>query len=565
MRSFLVGIMLFGLGMSLAAAPAVVSVPHLKTLEIPGDPRFVEIARDILEIKIALNPDMAASSGLFEDAVVVPHYRGAQVAALDARLQADLNALQKLPWRRWPTATQVDVRWVWANAQELRQRLTVERAWRHRPGEWLEPVANTLISLTSYAPDRPDLRLSLAALLPDMLTEVYEECPDLTVRDVETAIGLVDGISAALQQLPEDPRRDQALTALSDYRKILTSRKNLPEFKVIGASSYAWRLKNVMLLPWTPDQLINLAQSELDRVDRTLEALNAPRFSQTLSPEEEQAAAQLDRAQFLNLYDTVVEQNLAALRKMNVLTVPDNFPELHARETPAALIPLTGDGGSMNPPLLFGPPTGGWWNVEHFSADWPKEDREQLVLRSQHADTSGLGPYAVHEGVPGHHLQLSLSRQNPDPLRTLLADGSSVEGWALYAEQLFWEGGGFGTSDLAQANMLRSYRGRIRRVFYDVNIESARWNLQQGADWKAGRSGAGIDPDLLRSIQWPTQLITYFAGKSQILALREEVRAAQGSAYSERAFNDALLASGQLPLALVRVEMLGLPVPELLP
>jgi uncharacterized protein (DUF885 family) len=113
--------------------------------------------------------------------------------------------------------------------------------------------------------------------------------------------------------------------------------------------------------------------------------------------------------------------------------------------------------------------------------------------------------------------------------------------------------------------MLRSYRGRIRRVFYDVNIESGRWNLQQGADWKAGHSGAGIDPDLLRSIQWPTQLITYFAGKSQILALREEVRAAQGSTYSERAFNDALLAAGQLPLALVRVEMLGLPVPELLP
>lgn len=111
--------------------------------------------------------------------------------------------------------------------------------------------------------------------------------------------------------------------------------------------------------------------------------------------------------------------------------------------------------------------------------------------------------------------------------------------------------------------MLRSYRGRIRRVTYDVRIETGVWTVQEAADWKLApaEGHAEPDPDVLRSINWPTQLITYYAGKSQILALREEVRARDGAAYSERAFNDALLAEGPIPVALVRAKMLGLPLP----
>lgn len=269
-------------------------------------------------------------------------------------------------------------------------------------------------------------------------------------------------------------------------------------------------------------------------------------------------AASLDREKFLGLYTGLVAENLAALRAANVLTVPADFQPMHARETPAALVPLTGDGGSMNPPPAFGPRADGWWNVEHFREDMSLDARVALVAGAANADTSGLGPYAVHEGVPGHHLQLGMLR-GMDPIHSILQDGSSVEGWALYAEQLFQEGGGFGASEAAKAAMLRSYRGRIRRVYYDVNIESGAWTLQQAAAWKAGSSASmpQPDPDVLRSIHWPTQLITYFAGKSQILDLREEVREKQGVTYSERAFNDAVLAAGPIPIALIRTQMLG--------
>ena len=103
---------------------------------------------------------------------------------------------------------------------------------------------------------------------------------------------------------------------------------------------------------------------------------------------------------------------------------------------------------------------------------------------------------------------------------------------------------------------------------YDVNIETGTWSLQQAADWKHQKPGAPLDEDLLRSINWPTQLICYFAGKSQILELREAVRAravAAGQPFDERAFHDAFLREGSIPVALTRAKMLGEPIPGLPP
>ena len=556
-----------------APAPSTPAAsPRLATLNIPGDRRFALIARDIIDARIALNPDLASSVGLFEDAVRVPSYTPAAVAAQDARLAQDLAVLTKMRWRGWSVDAQIDYRWVWANAEEARRRLTVERMWEHRYGEYLEPVANTFISLTTYAPERVDLRVKLAALLPAMITEMLAQVTAPTQRDVTTALGLLDGLDAVVAQLPEGAERQAAAVAMTEARTQLNARakETLPEFAVIGKENYEWRLTHALLLPWDSAALLEHAQGELTRVDAELAALKPAEFSGVATPAESEAAAAMDRAGFLKLYDDVVARNLAALRAMNVLTVPADLPAMHCRETPAALLPLTGDGGSMNPPLAFpslgtgGAAPVGWWNVQHYSADWTLAEREAMIVSASHAELSGLGPYAVHEGVPGHHLQLSMLPQLNNPIHAILQDGSAVEGWALYAEQLFWEGGGFGDSERAHANMLRSYRGRIRRVFYDTHIEGGEWTLQQGADWKAG-TAPGVtapDPDVLRSIQWPTQLITYFAGKSQILALREDVRALQGAAYSDRAFNDALLAEGPIPVALIRAKMLGEPVPD---
>ncbi len=557
-------------GASVGPASPPASVARLATIPIPGDERLVRIARDVIAAKVALNPDLASSVGLYDDAIVVPSYSPAAVARQDARFTADLAGLAKLetgPGKRWSVDERIDARWLRASAEIAHRQLTVEKLWTHRYGEYLEPVGDAFISLTAYAPERVDLRLKLAALIPGMLVEMQAEVASPTSRDVTTGLGLLDGLQVAIDQLPDGAEKAGATKAIASTRTAMAARvapgaPALPEFAVIGADNYGWRLQNELLLPWTAKGLLARAESELTAVDAELSKLPAAAPAAPATPEQIAQATALDRDGFLQLYTGLVANNLAALRAMKILTVPADFPTMRARETPAALVPLTGDGGSMNPPPAFGPPSDGWWNVEHFHPEMSLADRTALITGVSAASTTGLGPYAAHEGVPGHHLQLSLLR-GMDPIHTILQDGSAVEGWALYAEQLFEENGGYGTSDAAKAAMLRSYRVRIRRVYYDVNIESGTWTLQQAADWKAGTEAGKTDPDpdVLRAINWPTQLITYFAGKSQILALKEEVKAKEGASYSERAFNDALLAEGPIPIALIRAKMLRVPVP----
>ena len=113
-------------------------------------------------------------------------------------------------------------------------------------------------------------------------------------------------------------------------------------------------------------------------------------------------------------------------------------------------------------------------------------------------------------------------------------------------------------------NVLRSWRGRIRRVVYDVNIETGLWTLQQGADWsQAAQPGKGrVGPEIQRTVNWPAQLICYFAGKEQILQLKADCKKKMGHGYSERRFHDELLALGSVPYVFARAKMLGEAVPD---
>ncbi len=561
MRLSLPRLALIGL---LSLLPAYGRAPALDTLQLAERPRLDAYVREAMEVRFALNPDLAAAAGLMEDAVRVPSYAPASVDRLVARIEADLRAMSRLPWRRWSIEEQINLRWSWTQLLESRRRLVAERMWERRPGEWLEPVANSYLSMLTYAPERPELRAALTALLPGMLAELRRELTRPTARDVTMGLGLLDAIAQTVALDPPSPEREAATRALAETRAWMEALHDLPEFGVIGADNYAWRLKHALLLPWTPDELLALAERELALVDAEIAELEG-RLEPlpTLSEAERAQAGALDQAGLLALYDGVVEDFTAHIAASGALTVPSEMGPIRARPTPDALIPLTGDGGSMNQAPTFGASNVGYWNVEHVGADWSLADREDTLARFRFAKVSGIGPYAVHEGVPGHHLQLSIARLNPDPLRSVLIDNVMAEGWALYAEQLFWETGGFGDSARARLNMLRSWRVRIRRVIYDVNVETGRWTLQEAADFKhRAAPGQGlVDEDLLRTINWPTQLICYFSGKMQILALRERAR----EGYSERAFHDTLLGTGSVPLVMAEARLFGSPLPDLEP
>ena len=550
----------------LLASPAAAKNMTVAELPIPGTSDFVRVAKDVIDARFALDPSAASGDGLFEDSARVPSFSPVSVAALHSRLEADVAALKAMPWRTWPVDEQIDFRWIYANARAADHILMSEKMYLHRPGAWLEPVANNFIALLTYAPERVDLRKKMWPMIPPLVAEIRATASP-TMRDAATTQGLIDGLLKMLAAEKADPARDAAAAALTAYAADLKNLKDAPESAVVGADNYAWILKNAELLPWTPSQLLSLAQTELGYVDAQMAELKpslaaAPKAT----PEQLELAKSLTREKLLALYDQIAVDDRAALEKSGVLTVPSGVGPIRARETPDAMVPLTGDGGSMNPPPTYVQSNVGYWNVEHFHADWSLDRRVEAVLGALNQRINDMGPYAAHEGVPGHHLQLSVARLIQDPIRSILADGVQNEGWALYAEDMFQRAGGLGPSAEARYRTLDSWRHRVRRVIYDVNLESGLWTLQQAGDFKSmvATPGKGaVDEDVQRAINWPAQLICYFSGKTQIVQLREDYKKKMGSAYTDRDFHDRLLAVGSIPYVLARAKLLGEPVPDL--
>lgn len=548
-------------GLPVSAAPRISQLPFI------GPPALIAIEKDVLSAAVELDPGLASQAGLPDEAGRVPSFAPAQVARLKARLSYDLEKLRILDWQTLSTDEQIDARWTYANAELILRQIEVERVYLHRPAAWLEATANNLISLLTYSPDRLDIQAQVLEGIPAMLTELEQVCSQPTRRDLDTARGVVEGLLVICRDRDStDTRllnaRRQAATALEAYQRQLQSLQSDQEYQVIGPENYAWRYDHALLLEQNPQELMATAYSELKRVDQRLSELPAPP-PQSATAREEQLARDLTQQSLLALYDEIEVHHRQALEKSGVVSLGTDVGPIHARPTPEAMIPLTGDGGSMNPPPPFGQSNVGYWNVEHFRPDWDEKQRLRQVQSATRYLDNGMGPYSAHEGVPGHHLQLSRVRLNRDPVRTLLPDSVMMEGWALYSEEMFWQTGGLGSGAEAERSMLQSYRSRIKRVVYDVMVETGQWNLQQGADFRHQISPGKIDEDLLRTIQWPTQLVCYFAGKQQILKLRQDCRQAWGSHYSDRRFHDELLAVGSIPLVLVRAKVLGQPVPKL--
>ena len=172
-----------------------------------------------------------------------------------------------------------------------------------------------------------------------------------------------------------------------------------------------------------------------------------------------------------------------------------------------------------------------------------------------------LASTTYHEAVPGHHFQIALEMENPklNTFRRLgarIVGGAYVEGWGLYSEKLADEMGLF-RNEAERFGMLDAVAWRAARLVVDTGLHALRWTREQSVDFLLGaglsETDAVIETD--RYIAWPGQALTYMIGCREIEKLRREIAARDGSGFDLRAFHDALLGHGSLPLATLRREL----------
>ena len=159
---------------------------------------------------------------------------------------------------------------------------------------------------------------------------------------------------------------------------------------------------------------------------------------------------------------------------------------------------------------------------------------------------------AYHEGVPGHHLQISIAQENTD-LPAFRRNGdytAFVEGWALYSEQLGKEIG-FYEDPYSDYGRLENEMWRAIRLVIDTGVHSQHWSRDQMVDYfhrYTAMDEPNVQTEVDRYIAWPAQALAYKLGQLDILKLRQEARQKLGPSFDLRSFHDALLSQGALPL-----------------
>ncbi len=159
---------------------------------------------------------------------------------------------------------------------------------------------------------------------------------------------------------------------------------------------------------------------------------------------------------------------------------------------------------------------------------------------------------AYHEGLPGHHLQISIAQELTDvpEFRKYLGYTAYTEGWGLYAEQL-GKDVGFYQDPYSDYGRLEGDIWRAVRLVVDTGVHSQHWTRQQMVDYFHDHSAveeSGVQAEVDRYIAWPAQALGYKVGQLKFLELRAKAQQALGDKFNLSAFHDQVLDSGALPL-----------------
>jgi len=170
-----------------------------------------------------------------------------------------------------------------------------------------------------------------------------------------------------------------------------------------------------------------------------------------------------------------------------------------------------------------------------------------------------LESLTYHEAIPGHHFQIALDQENTNlpKFRRYGSFTAYVEGWALYTEKLGYEIGGY-TDAYSRFGQLTFEMWRACRLVVDTGMHAKGWPRQQAIDFMAANTSLArldIESEIDRYISWPGQALAYKIGELRILQLRREAEKKLGDKFDHRAFHDALLSGGAMPIDVLETRM----------
>jgi len=311
-----------------------------------------------------------------------------------------------------------------------------------------------------------------------------------------------------------------------------------------GDKMYRHAVRSSTTTELTPEEVHELGLREVKRVQALyLAAAAKAGFRGTVSEARAWVQGKRDTYPF-----TSGEQVIEHLNRINERIVPQ-LPQLFGRLPKARLeIQLTDPAIAASAPAQYYSPTD----------DGRPGIFAMPVTDARRVSTVGLAALLAHEGMPGHHLEIALKLERKVPeFRRRMGFNAYGEGWGLYAESLGHELGLYG--DPLELMGRYSYElFRAGRLVVDTGLHAKGWTREQAIRYfvdECGQSEAGATNEVLRYMVWPGQALGYKIGELAILELRAKAQKRLGKRFDLRAFHDAILEEGPLPLSMLGQRM----------
>jgi uncharacterized protein (DUF885 family) len=186
----------------------------------------------------------------------------------------------------------------------------------------------------------------------------------------------------------------------------------------------------------------------------------------------------------------------------------------------------------------------------------PVEDKPELL--KEHSFASIVNT-SVHEGYPGHHLQLTTSNMNPSLVMVLVHSTETVEGWAHYCED-WMKDRGFDDTPEARFVQTIDILWRAARIIVDVDMHTKKITMEEAIDFlvdNVGMERPSAVAEVKRYTMYPAYQLCYLIGKHLIVGLKDEIKQRMGDKFTDAFFHNTFLESGSLPVYLTRQTFLG--------
>jgi len=470
---------------------------------------------------------------------------------------------KKLDPTQWAVRQQVDYRLIGSALARVRWELDINPPWKRDPNFYIAQTLTAVVeALTVPGPyDAAHSREILTRIenIPSILQQGVENLDKPPAPFTSVAIQALENIRPHLHQMAAalikattlkeeelNSATDHAADALEGFReKLREMLPSLPNETAPGRDAYIFFLKNVALMPYSPEDLLAMGRQEWNR------AVAFEGFEKNRNKHVSPLKTADNIVNWIKEAAEKESQIRTLLEDRGILTVPDWVQHYTLRAMPEYLRALQGFGETDD----FTSPS----RLKENCIRYITEPSGKLGYFWE-ATAEDPRPLTVHEGIPGHYFQLCLSWKHEDPIRRHYYDSGANEGIGFYAEEMMLQAGLFDDSPHTREIIYNFMRLRALRVEVDVKLALGEFTLDQAAKYLQEKVPMDSDTARQEAIAFstgPGQAITYQIGKLQILKFLADARMQQGDKFNLRTFHNFIWKNGNVPIALQQWEYLG--------